>query len=93
MMNEFGTSIFLQFAKFILNSEDAPIHLSVARGNINEVEQHLKTSNCINESQFGYTPLQLSLSKGHDDISHLLHLLLAIPIWTPNVCGTYRGLM
>ena len=72
MMNEFGTDIFLQFAKFKLNSEEAPIQLSVARGDINKVEQHLKTSDCINESQFGYTPLQLSLTKGHDDISHML---------------------
>ena len=67
MMNEYGSTIILDNLASLGDS----IHVAVARNDIDQVEKYLRSSDCINQSKFGYTPVQIALVLGHDDISHL----------------------
>ena len=68
MMNEYGTDLFMHN---ITSMRDC-LHFAVARGDYDRTKRYVSAGANLNEVKFWHTPLQLSLTLGHDTISKFL---------------------
>ena len=68
MMNTFGADILRE----IIELKGYSLHRAAARNDLNRVKECISSSVDINKDILKYTPVQISLILGHDNISKLL---------------------